>query len=269
MALANLGFLCRCCQLCQNSRHLPFNSTIYGWSSARNISHYEVLGIKQDATSKEIKQAFFRKSKQLHPDSNPSNPELHSQFVKLNEAYNILSKEKSRRDYDAQQTIQKTHRGFARDPFGDLHLHRQPRNQKARRRSAEGPFNSEGFQATGANSDPYGDDAYWQEFHQAPPEWYSDQEFKRRHQRNLRIAMYCLLVMSGSLLVHFITYRYGSLQANSAHCQQFDPDRLRVDSAFRPSEVGKMRAQIVEDNELLIPLERAVKHCGRDINPEY
>ncbi|KAG8146774.1 hypothetical protein E2320_013874 [Naja naja] len=104
---------------------------------ARNISHYEVLGIKQDATSKEIKQAFFRKSKQLH-----------SQFVKLNEAYNILSKEKSRRDYDAQQTIQKTHRGFARDPFGDLHLHRQPRNQKARRQ-IQTPM---GTMPTGRNS---------------------------------------------------------------------------------------------------------------------
>ncbi|XP_026580544.1 dnaJ homolog subfamily C member 4-like [Pseudonaja textilis] len=150
MALANLYFLCRCCQLCQNSRHLPFTSTIYGWSPTRNISHYDVLGIKQDATSKEIKQAFFRKSKQLHPDSNPTNPELHGQFVKLNEAYNILSKEKSRRDYDAQQSIQKAHRGSAQDPFSDPHIHRQPRNQKARRRPAEDSFNSKGFQSTGA-----------------------------------------------------------------------------------------------------------------------
>ncbi|MEQ2212338.1 hypothetical protein XENOCAPTIV_029481, partial [Xenoophorus captivus] len=37
---------------------------------------------------------------QLHPDSDPSNPELHSQFVELNEAYRVLSKELSRKEYD-------------------------------------------------------------------------------------------------------------------------------------------------------------------------
>lgn len=37
---------------------------------------------------------------QLHPDSDPSNPELHSQFVKLNEAYRVLSRDLSRKEYD-------------------------------------------------------------------------------------------------------------------------------------------------------------------------
>ncbi|XP_039219366.1 dnaJ homolog subfamily C member 4 isoform X1 [Crotalus tigris] len=220
MALANLHFLCRCCQRCQNSQHLAFSSTIYGWSSVRNISHYEVLGIKQNATSKEIKQAFFKKSKQLHPDSDPANPELHSQFVKLNEAYNVLSKERSRRDYDAQQTLRKAwpgpeaQRPSARDPFDPLHVHRQQRSgqqawegQGPRRHSAEDFFHSDHFRAAGRNPDPSEDDAYWQEFHKTPPEWYSDQEFRRRQQRNLRTVIYCLLIMSGSLLVHFVSYR--------------------------------------------------------------
>ncbi|MBN3273154.1 DNJC4 protein, partial [Polyodon spathula] len=38
---------------------------------------------------------------QLHPDSDPSNPSLHSRFVALSEAYQVLSKESSRRQYDA------------------------------------------------------------------------------------------------------------------------------------------------------------------------
>ncbi|XP_058016430.1 dnaJ homolog subfamily C member 4 [Ahaetulla prasina] len=251
MALANLCFLCRCCQRCQNSRHRAFTSTTYCWSSARHISHYDVLGIKQDATSKEIKQAFFRKSKLLHPDSNPTNPELHSQFVKLNEAYNTLSKEKSRRDYDAQQTIQKTwqrqetHRGSARDPFGDLHIHRRPRNQKtqehqsSRSRSAEeDPFNFDHFQETGRNPDPYGDNAYWQEFRKPPPEWYSNHEFKRRHQRNLRIVMYCLLIMSGSLLVHFVSYR----QVAKLHTSFMDEkDRMITQALIKAKEQARAR----------------------------
>ena len=37
---------------------------------------------------------------QLHPDSDPSNPALHSQFVELNEAYRVLSKDMSRKEYD-------------------------------------------------------------------------------------------------------------------------------------------------------------------------
>uniref|UniRef100_A0A670ZGM1 J domain-containing protein n=1 Tax=Pseudonaja textilis TaxID=8673 RepID=A0A670ZGM1_PSETE len=46
--------------------HLPqSNCIVFSRSPTRNISHYDVLGIKQDATSKEIKQAFFRKSKQV------------------------------------------------------------------------------------------------------------------------------------------------------------------------------------------------------------
>ncbi|KAL7978204.1 hypothetical protein Chor_005191 [Crotalus horridus] len=59
---------------------------------------------------------------------------MHSQFVKLNEAYNVLSKERSRRDYDAQQTLRKAwpgseaQRPSARDPFDPLHVHRQQRS---------------------------------------------------------------------------------------------------------------------------------------------
>lgn len=37
---------------------------------------------------------------QMHPDSDPSNPGLHGQFVELNEAFRVLSKEVARREYD-------------------------------------------------------------------------------------------------------------------------------------------------------------------------
>lgn len=37
---------------------------------------------------------------QLHPDRDPANPALHSQFVELNEAYRVLSKDLSRKEYD-------------------------------------------------------------------------------------------------------------------------------------------------------------------------
>uniref|UniRef100_A0AAV2MK03 J domain-containing protein n=1 Tax=Knipowitschia caucasica TaxID=637954 RepID=A0AAV2MK03_KNICA len=62
---------------------------------SKSANHYDLLGIKSDASLEEIKNAFFDKSKKVHPDSDPSNPDLHTQFVKLNEAYRVLSKDKS------------------------------------------------------------------------------------------------------------------------------------------------------------------------------
>lgn len=41
-------------------------------------------------------------SMQLHPDRDPANPALHSQFVELNEAYRVLSKDPSRKEYDVK-----------------------------------------------------------------------------------------------------------------------------------------------------------------------
>ncbi|XP_062821164.1 dnaJ homolog subfamily C member 4 isoform X2 [Anolis carolinensis] len=95
-------FICRYCQQCQSTRHRhrAFSTTLCNWLPARNSSYYDLLGIKPEASLEEIKQAFFSKSKKLHPDSDPANPDLHSQFVKLNEAYRVLSKEGSRRRYD-------------------------------------------------------------------------------------------------------------------------------------------------------------------------
>ncbi|CAF1349095.1 unnamed protein product [Didymodactylos carnosus] len=61
---------------------------------------YNLLGIEKMATQKQIKQAFFKLSKEYHPDSNPNDKRLHGKFVKINEAYNILSKQSSRTTYD-------------------------------------------------------------------------------------------------------------------------------------------------------------------------
>lgn len=62
-------------------------------------SHYDTLKLKRDCTPKEIREAFLDLSKQLHPDKT-NNPNNHAQFVKLNEAYSVLSKPHSRSDYD-------------------------------------------------------------------------------------------------------------------------------------------------------------------------
>lgn len=75
------------------SKHLP----IRNFSS--NANHYEVLGVKQNATNKDIRSAFLKLSKECHPDMS-SGPNNHEKFVRINEAYSVLIKSTSRRDYD-------------------------------------------------------------------------------------------------------------------------------------------------------------------------
>lgn len=60
-------------------------------------NHYEVLRISHNATQKEIRDAYIKLSKEMHPDSSKGN---HAEFVKLSEAYNTLSKSESRHTYD-------------------------------------------------------------------------------------------------------------------------------------------------------------------------
>ncbi|XP_072765270.1 dnaJ-like protein 60 isoform X2 [Anoplolepis gracilipes] len=61
-------------------------------------NHYETLNVSPNASQKEIRQAFIRLSKQLHPDV--SGKHGHADFIKLNEAYSILGKKNIRQQYD-------------------------------------------------------------------------------------------------------------------------------------------------------------------------
>ena len=67
----------------------------------RKTSHYEVLGLTRYANAQEIRDAFIKLSKQYHPDMKSDDPSMHQKFVQINEAYSVLSKPLSRRDYDA------------------------------------------------------------------------------------------------------------------------------------------------------------------------
>ncbi|XP_046749016.1 dnaJ-like protein 60 [Diprion similis] len=82
-----------------NIRDVLFLCRCYG--SVRNQSnHYDSLCIKNDATQKEIREAFIKLSKELHPDVGDSGS--HAKFVKVNEAYKVLSKAHTRQQYDNQ-----------------------------------------------------------------------------------------------------------------------------------------------------------------------
>jgi len=62
--------------------------------------YYEVLGVAREATAEELKKAYRRKARELHPDVNRENPHAEEQFKELGEAYEVLSDAQKRAVYD-------------------------------------------------------------------------------------------------------------------------------------------------------------------------
>lgn len=83
-----------------NSNHKSFSCTAILGSKS---SLYDDLGLDPTASSKDIKQAFIRLSKEFHPDKNPDNPEAAAKFFEISNAYNVLNNPKTRRSYDRGQ----------------------------------------------------------------------------------------------------------------------------------------------------------------------
>ena len=61
--------------------------------------YYEILGVSKDASKDEIKSAFRKKARQLHPDVNKA-PDAEEKFKELGKAYEILSDDEKRATYD-------------------------------------------------------------------------------------------------------------------------------------------------------------------------
>jgi molecular chaperone DnaJ len=61
--------------------------------------HYDVLGISRDATEDQIKKAYRKLARELHPDVNPE-PEAQERFKLVTHAYEVLIDVEQRRNYD-------------------------------------------------------------------------------------------------------------------------------------------------------------------------
>ncbi|MSQ15094.1 MAG: hypothetical protein EXR50_04430 [Dehalococcoidia bacterium] len=62
--------------------------------------YYSILGVARSASDKELKQAYRRLARKLHPDVNPADKKAEEQFKKVNEAYEVLSDKDKRGKYD-------------------------------------------------------------------------------------------------------------------------------------------------------------------------
>src|SRR4030095_12948516 len=98
------------------------------------IDYYKVLGVDKNATQEDIKKAYRKLARKLHPALNPNDKEAHKKFQQINEANEVLSDPEKRKKYDqygkdwqhaeqfeqTRQSQQRSH-GFGAETFsGDF-----------------------------------------------------------------------------------------------------------------------------------------------------
>jgi len=104
---------------------------------------YEILGVSRTATSEEIKKAYLRLAKKLHPDLNPGDKRAEEKFKEVSRANDFLSDPERRRRYDAGEIdaagVEKAAQRFYKDYAG----------------ASGNPYETEGAYADFADTDSF------------------------------------------------------------------------------------------------------------------
>ncbi len=76
---------------------------------------YSIIGVARSATEAEIKKAYRKLAKELHPDTNRDNPKAAERFAQVTQAYDLLSDKAKRAQFDRGEIDEN---GQPRNPFG-------------------------------------------------------------------------------------------------------------------------------------------------------
>jgi DnaJ family protein B protein 11 len=104
---------------------LTFSVLVYSYSR----DYYDILNVARSAKQNQIKSAFRKMAIKLHPDKNLNDPEATEKFSQLRNAYEVLSDERMRKDYDrcGEKCVKKDSMAAGHDPFasffGDFGFH--------------------------------------------------------------------------------------------------------------------------------------------------
>jgi molecular chaperone DnaJ len=66
---------------------------------------YKELGVSSDASTEEIKKAYRKLARELHPDANPGDAKAEARFKTVSEAYGVLSDDNKRKEYDEARAL--------------------------------------------------------------------------------------------------------------------------------------------------------------------
>jgi molecular chaperone DnaJ len=67
--------------------------------------YYKVLGVPKDASADDVKKAYRKLARQLHPDRNRDDTASETRFKEVSEAYSVLSDPGKRKEYDEARTL--------------------------------------------------------------------------------------------------------------------------------------------------------------------